>query len=69
MRTIDQAWAEGQTAAETGAPRTCPYGYDVGEPIGWHVDTRRAWYRAYDNEMAGQRLDRSSRDEPLLDRG
>lgn len=60
MNRIENAAQMGQYAAYKGKPRECPDHIEDAEH-------RRAWYKGYDNEMAGQRMDRGIRDEPLLD--
>lgn len=57
--TNEKAFQMGQYAAYKNKPRNCPFPLEA-------IDSRCAWYQGYDNEIAGQRLDRGIRDEPIL---
>lgn len=56
--TNEKAFQMGQYAAYRGKPRNLPEHVPLGE-------CSKAWCRGYDNEMAGLRLDRGQREEPL----
>lgn len=55
----EKAFQIGQYAAFKGKPS------DIPEHIAG-IEARRAWRKGYDNEMAGQRLDRGISDEALF---